>query len=406
MMRTLSRVVLFIVIGFCAGIIVFSLFKQNDSLPLPAVDSLLAEKAVAANRNLDDANQQISASRVNSITQAVEKVSPAVISVNVLQLRQIVQRSPFSSRDPFLREFFPELFKDRRYQQEIQEIGSGFIISPDGFILTNHHVVEDANQIVITMPGGKKADARIIGTDPTTDIALLKIDMENLPYVRFGNSDQVLLGEWAIAIGNPFGLFEINNRNTVTVGVISAVDRDFGEMEGRIYQDMIQTDASINRGNSGGPLCNALGEVIGMNTFIYTGSQYSEGSVGIGFAIPINRISRLIDDLKKYHKIDRDFWVGIKIQNIDNVIARKMGFNSTDGVLVHYIDRGSPAEKAGLRLGDIITDIDGVKISSDKDVFEIIYGTDLRVGDQLLFTVWRDGEQLKLNLVLVSLKNN
>jgi serine protease Do len=397
---------LFIVIGFCAGIIVFSLFKQNDSLPLPAVDSLLAEKAVAANRNLDDANQQISASRVNSITQAVEKVSPAVISVNVLQLRQIVQRSPFSSRDPFLREFFPELFKDRRYQQEIQEIGSGFIISPDGFILTNHHVVEDANQIVITMPGGKKADARIIGTDPTTDIALLKIDMENLPYVRFGNSDQVLLGEWAIAIGNPFGLFEINNRNTVTVGVISAVDRDFGEMEGRIYQDMIQTDASINRGNSGGPLCNALGEVIGMNTFIYTGSQYSEGSVGIGFAIPINRISRLIDDLKKYHKIDRDFWVGIKIQNIDNVIARKMGFNSTDGVLVHYIDRGSPAEKAGLRLGDIITDIDGVKISSDKDVFEIIYGTDLRVGDRLLFTVWRDGEQLKLNLVLVSLKNN
>jgi serine protease Do len=297
----------------------------------------------------------------------------------VLQVRQIVQRSPFSSRDPFLREFFPELFKDRRYQQEIQEIGSGFIISADGYILTNHHVVQDANQIVITMPGGKKADAEIIGTDPTTDIALLKIDQKNLPFIRFGNSDQIILGEWVIAIGNPFGLFEINNRSTVTVGVISAVDRDFGEMEGRIYQDMIQTDASINRGNSGGPLCNALGEVI------YTGSQYSEGSVGIGFAIPINRIARLLDDLKKYHKIDRDFWVGIKIQNLDNVIARKMGYNSTDGVLVHYIDRGSPADKAGMRLGDIIIEINNLKITSDKDVFEIVYGTDLRVGDQLPF---------------------
>ena len=405
-MRTLIKTILLLVFGFCAGAIFYSLYKHQDSLSLPPVDSLLASKAVAADQNLSEANQQIAASRVNSITQAVDKVSPAVISVNVLQLRQIVQRSPFSSRDPFLREFFPELFKDRRYQQEIQEIGSGFIISADGFILTNHHVVQDANQIVITMPGGKKADARIVGTDPTTDIALLKIDLENLPYVRFGNSDQVILGEWVIAIGNPFGLFEINNRNTVTVGVVSAVDRDFGEMEGRIYQDMIQTDASINRGNSGGPLCNALGEVIGMNTFIYTGSQYSEGSVGIGFAIPINRISRLLDDLKKYHKIDRDFWVGIKIQNLDNVIAKKMGFNGTDGVLVHYIDRGSPAEKAGMKLGDIITEINDLKITSDKDVFEIVYGTDLRVGDQLSFTVWRDGQQVKLNLVLVSLKNN
>ena len=405
-MRTFTRTVILILIGFCIGLLFYSLLRQPDSLPLPTVDSLMATQVVGAPQSLDNANQQITTSRVNSITQAVAKVSPAVVSVNVLQLRQIVEHSPFNSRDPFLREFFPEFFKDRRYQQEIQEIGSGFIISSNGYILTNHHVVQDANKIVITMPGGKKADAKIIGTDPTTDIALLKIEMENLPYARFGNSDEIILGEWVIAIGNPFGLFEINNRNTVTVGVVSAVDRDFGEMEGRIYQDMIQTDASINRGNSGGPLCNALGEVIGMNTFIYTGSQYSDGSVGIGFAIPINRISRLIEDLKKYHKIDRDFWVGIKIQNIDNVIAKKMGFNSTNGVLVHYIDQGSPAEKAGMHLGDIITEIDDTKITSDKDVFEIIYSSDLRVGDHLSFKIWRDGEQIKLDLILVSLKNN
>jgi serine protease Do len=405
-MRSLTRTIILIFIGFCVGALFFSLLKRQNPLPLPSVDSLMATQVIAASQKVDNANQQISTSRVNSITQAVAKVSPAVISVNVMQLRQIVERSPFSSRDPFLREFFPELFKDKRYQQEVQEIGSGFIISTNGYILTNHHVVQDANKIVITMPGGKKADARVVGTDPTTDIALLKIDMDNLPYTHFGDSDQIILGEWVIAIGNPFGLFEINNRSTVTVGVVSAVDRDFGEMEGRIYQDMIQTDASINRGNSGGPLCNALGDVIGMNTFIYTGSQYSEGSVGIGFAIPINRISRLIEDLKKYHEIDRDFWVGIKIQNLDNVIAKKMGYNGTDGVLVHYIDRGSPAEKAGMHLGDIITEIDSVKITSDKDVFEIIYGSDLRVGDHLSITVWRDGTLIKLSLVLVSLKNN
>jgi serine protease Do len=405
-MRNSVKALILIFIGLGMGMLVFSLLYKENTLSMPMADSLLATNVLAAVQNLDSVNQQISSSRTTSITRAVEKVSPAVVSVNVLQLRQIVQRSPFSSRDPFLREFFPELFKDRRYQQEIQEIGSGFIISEDGYLLTNHHVVQDANQVVITMPGGNKADARIIGTDPTTDIALLKIDLNQLPYARFGNSDQVILGEWVIAIGNPFGLFEINNRNTVTVGVVSAVDRDFGEMEGRIYQDMIQTDASINRGNSGGPLCNALGEVIGMNTFIYTGSQYSEGSVGIGFAIPINRISRLIADLKKFNKIDRDFWIGIKIQNLDNLIARKMGFNDTHGVLVHYIDRGSPAEKAGMKLGDIITEIDDVKINSDKDVFEKIYGTDLRVGDKLTVTVWRDGETIKLSLNLVSIKNN
>jgi len=143
-----------------------------------------------------------------------------------------------------------------------------------------------------------------------------------------------------------------------------------------------------------------------MNTFIYTGSRYSEGSVGIGFAIPINRISRLLEDLKKYHTIDRDFWIGVKVQNLDDVIARKMGFSSTDGVLVRHIDRGSPADKAGMHLGDIITEINDVKITSDKDVFEIVYGTDLRVGDKLSFAIWRDGTRFKLILELVSLKNN
>jgi serine protease Do len=364
----------------------------------------MVNELMASTQDLTMANDSLNTSRHNSITHAVKETSPAVVSVNVLQVREYVRRSPFFSRDPFLRELFPELFKDQHYQQEIKSLGSGFIISPDGYILTNDHVVEDATKIIITMPGGTEANAKIVGTDPTSDIALLKIDKNNLPYVVFGNSDEVILGEWAIAIGNPFGLFEINNKPTVTVGVISALDRDFGEIEGRIYQDMIQTDASINHGNSGGPLCNALGEVIGMNTFIYTGSRYSEGSVGIGFAIPINRITRLLDDLKKYKKVDRDFWVGIKVQNLSTIIAKKMGYHSTDGVLVTNIDNGSPADIAGFKLGDIITKVEDHNIINDKDIYEAIFGSDLKVGDKLKFQVWREGRELELTLLLTSIK--
>ena len=191
----------------------------------------------------------------------------------------------------------------------------------------------------------------------------------------------------------------------MTVGVISAAGRDFGEMDGRLYQDMIQTDAAINHGNSGGPLCNALGEVIGMNTFIYTGSRYNEGSVGIGFAIPINRIKGLLDDLKAGKNIDRDFWIGIKVQNLNDVISRKMDYNSTDGVLIKHIDRGSPAEKAGLQLGDIILEMEKSRIFNENDVKEIVYGTDLKVGDDLSLKVWRDGSKYDITMILVSIRN-
>ena len=173
-------------------------------------------------------------------------------------------------------------------------------------------------------------------------------------------------------------------------------------MEGRIYQDMIQTDASINPGNSGGPLCNSLGEVIGMNAFIL--NDVGKVSVGIGFAIPINRISQLIDELKTNTIIDRDFWIGIRVKNLDRVIARKMGYNETDGVVVTHIDRRSPAEKAGMKLGDIITKIGKTPIALDKHVTEAIYEEDLRVGDSMEFQVWRDGEVIDLKLLLESIK--
>jgi len=403
-MKTILRYFFVLLAGAVIGLILYTRFGLTESSEIKNDDSLFVENAYSADQTLAMANQEIFSSRQNTITRAVERIAPAAVSVNVMQVREYTRRSPFYSRDPLLREFFPEFFKDQKLRQEIKSMGTGFIISEDGYILTNEHVVGEATEIVITMTNGKKADAEIIGRDPTTDVTLLKIDMNGLPYLSLGNSDQVILGEWAIAVGNPFGLFEINNRATVTVGVISALDRDFGEMDGRIYLDMIQTDASINHGNSGGPLCNALGEVIGMNTFIYTASRYNDGSVGIGFAIPINRIKSLLDDLKKFRKIDRDFWIGVRVQNLNDVILREMNYESNEGVIIVHIDRGSPAEKAGLKLGDIITLIGTTKISSDKDIASAVYETDLRVGDTLKFVIWRDGKVLERVLKLESIK--
>ncbi|MFQ5751242.1 MAG: S1C family serine protease [bacterium] len=256
-------------------------------------------------------NDQISNSRRNAITQAVERVSGAVCGINVTQIREYF-RSPIYD-DPFFRLLFPE----RSFRQTVKSLGSGFLISPDGYILTNEHVVHNADEIVVVLSDGSTQNAKIVGTDYVTDIAVLKIKGENHPYINFGNSDDVIIGEWVIALGNPFGLFEINSKPTVTVGVVSAVDRDFGKQKNdRVYQDMIQTDAAINQGNSGGPLVNSLGEVIGLNTFIFTGSEYNSGSIGLGFAIPVNRIKRVLKELKKYGEVNRRFWSGLEVDDI------------------------------------------------------------------------------------------
>ena len=406
-MRTLIKIVALMLVGVLIGLVIYSQWGRPAFDRFSGTDSSIVSDANAQDhdRLLDQANDEIFTGRQTAITRAVSRISQAVVSVNVLQVKEYVRRSRFQVRDPLLREFFPELFQDQKYQQEVKSMGSGFIISEDGYIITNDHVVGDATEIVVTMLGGKKANADLIGRDPVLDVSLLKIDSEGLKPAVLGNSDEVILGEWAIAVGNPFGLFEFNNRPTVTLGVISAFDRDFGEMEGRLYQDMIQTDASINHGNSGGPLANALGEVIAMNTFMYTSSRYEEGSVGIGFAIPINRIKNLLNDLKNNKMIDRNFWIGIRVQNLSELISRKMDYSGTDGVLISHIDRGSPAEEAGLQLGDIVTEIAGKNVVNETQVKDIIYNGDLMVGDELEFRVWRDGKSFNTKLHLVSIRS-
>jgi serine protease Do len=278
----------------------------------------------------------------------------------------------------------------------VRSLGSGFIISPDGYIVTNDHVIGNAREIIVTLSTGEKYKAKVVGKDYVSDIAVLKIEAgKKLPYLVLGNSDDVIIGEWAIAMGNPFGLFELGHQPTVTVGVISAVKMNLHSVEGRIYRDMIQTDAAINSGNSGGPLLNALGEVIGINTVIYTPNQ---GNVGVGFAIPINRAKAIIDELIRKGKIDRDFKIGMKVQTLDENLARYFKLPKVEGVIVTDVSPGSPAQKAGFKEGDLIIEVNNEPIKDDQTLIELIQMS--KVGDVLNFKVLRGGREIYIKMKL------
>jgi len=396
------RSFLLLTAGIVASIFIYDRWQTSSVQKSSISDTSLVGKAIAqTTQELIDPQEQISNSRQNAITRAVSQVTPAVVSVNVTKTREYVQRSPYSS-DPFFRDFFPDIFGDRVFRQQVQSVGSGFIISEDGYIVTNEHVVgREAEEVIIAMHDGSEYPAAIIGQDHQADIALLKISKNGLPALRFGNSDQVIIGEWAIALGNPFGLF-VKSNPTVTVGVVSAVDRDFSPSEGRIYEDMIQTDAAINEGNSGGPLCNSNGEVIGMNTFILTSDEHSKGSVGVGFAIPSNHIERILIDLKKRkdRSADTNIWIGMYVSNLNRYLSRQLGYSSTNGVFVKQLDRNSPADKAGIELGDIITAINNYPINNYSDAEQVVMSSDLRVGDKMRVKVWRQGSEMEITIVL------
>ncbi|MCU7495515.1 MAG: PDZ domain-containing protein [Ignavibacteria bacterium] len=335
-------------------------------------------------------NDQITATRNNLITETVKAVSPAVVGINVTEVVQY--QDPWAS-DPFFRQFFG----DRSYNQEVKSLGSGTIISPDGYILTNDHVAGNGVKITVTMTNGNHYTARKIGTDPASDICLLKIEGNNLPYIPMGNSDDVLTGEWVIALGNPFGLFEINDQPTVTVGVISAKGMNLEPDNNRYYLGMLQTDAAINRGNSGGPLVNSVGELIGMNTLIYT-ADGSSGNIGLGFAIPINKIKRIISELKEKGIVDRNFKIGLDAQTIDEGIAEYYKLPSTRGAIITDVKRNSPAEKAGLEAGDIIVEVEGNKIINRESLVGVFQ--EFRTGQTISLTIIRDKQSLNKKMRL------
>ena len=406
-MSKIIRTAFFIIVGFALGVVFYSQLsnrylqkqveqlndeKKQENLQVAALQNAGLPNSVSEPAARREIANEVQAQRSNALTKAIKIASPAVVSVNVVKVEDYYARRPWDTPGGLFDYFF------RMYPK--QAIGSGFLISADGYVVTNEHVVQNATEIVVAMQNGKEYPAKLIGSDHVSDIALLKIEITNAPYLKLGNSDEIIIGEWAIALGNPFGLF-IKSQPTVTVGVISAVNRDFSPYEGRVYQNMIQTDAAINNGNSGGPLCNVLGEVIGMNSFIYTGESGSSGNVGIGFAIPSNRIKRIIKDLKEHHGVDRNFWIGLYVNNMTTYLARRLGYPKDYGVVVVSLEHDSPAQKAGIKLGDVITKINGRDVRNADEANAIILGSDLRVGDTLKIEIWRDGKTYQKSLLLV-----
>lgn len=370
----------------------FLYLNSKNQFPVNVIDPKYNTTLSSFKNNIQD---EINNSRRNIITQTVEKVSPAVVGINVIEIRQY--RDPFSYffDDPFFRQFFG----DRgNYRQKVQGLGSGYIISPDGYIVTNDHVAGNASEITVTLTDGSHYKAEIVGTDPTSDICLLKINGKNLPYLELGNSDDVIIGEWVIALGNPFGLFELNDKPTVTVGVISATGMNLEPINNRYYLNMIQTDAAINGGNSGGPLVNSLGQVIGMNTLIFTAGGV-QGNIGLGFAIPINKVKRIVTELKERGTFDRDFQIGMSIQSIDEGIARYYDLKSTKGVIVTRVVPNSPADDAGIKTGDIILEVEGYKINNEKTIFGVFQ--EFRVGQTITLKILRDNNEIIKRMKLV-----
>jgi serine protease Do len=347
----------------------------------------------------EDINKSVSDSRENAITRTVKRISPSIVGINVEEVREYQDPFSFFDNDPFFKQFFGNRPPQK---QVVKGLGSGFIVSQDGYILTNDHVAGNATKISVTLTSGETVEAKLIGSDKNSDVAVLKIEKSNLEYARLGNSDDVIIGEWVIALGNPFGLFEINDKPTVTVGVVSATDMKVNADGNRVYKDMIQTDASINTGNSGGPLVNAEGEVIGMNTIIFTGGQFNSGSIGVGFSISINRVKKIMEEIKTKGKIERTFNVGFRIQAVDERIAKYLGLEKPIGVVVTDVQRGGLSSEAGLKAEDVIIEANGEKIRNEQDLVFVI--NDLENGDMLKMKILRGGSEREIEFELKPFK--
>lgn len=342
----------------------------------------------------------ISNSRTTAIVLASQKVSPAVVSITVIQER-VVTTSPFFSpfQDPYWDNFFRDFFPQRQYKQQIQGLGSGVIINEHGDIITNAHVVEGATKIKVTLPDNRQFDGELVDINRTSDMALVKIRGKDLPYVKLGNSDDLMIGEWCIALGNPFGFLLEDARPSVTVGVISALNRTIksNQLGGRELKNMIQTDAAINPGNSGGPLVNALGEVIGINTFIFT---QSGGSEGVGFAIPINEVKKFIAQTKenaqkiiseeKIEKIKTK--LGITVSDNNYTLMRKYNLTSENGVVVVGVEGNSVGSMLGIATGDIIVSLNNQKPKNASDFQKLAASA----GKQIDMVIDRQGEQIRI----------
>jgi serine protease Do len=328
-----------------------------------------------------------------SFAEIVEKVSKGVVNISTTRVEE--RQNPFwwffgPGPGPG-EEFFRRFFGEPQRRIPTRSLGSGFLISPDGYIVTNSHVVRGATDINVTLWDGRTFKAKIVGIDDATDIAVLKIDATDLPYLKFGDSNELRVGDWVIAIGNPFGL-----GHTVTVGVVSAKGRSLGITR---YEDFIQTDAAINPGNSGGPLINIKGEVVGINTAILNPSGMSVNA-GIGFAIPSSLAKDIVPILIAKGKVERA-WLGVYIQEVTPEIAKQLGLKEAKGALVSDVIPGSPADKVGIKRGDVIIEFDGKKVESWRQLPIMVSLSP--VNKKAKLKIIRDGKELEFEVVLAKM---
>jgi serine protease Do len=317
-----------------------------------------------------------------SFAPLVKQEMPTVVNISTKQVVKVQQPSPFG--DPQMDEFFYRFFGGRPPQEQVrQSLGSGFIISTDGYILTNNHVVDMARDIKVALSDGRVMDAKLIGKSKEIDIALIKVEATGLPSVVLGDSDGLEVGDWVVAIGNPFGLSQ-----TVTAGIVSAKGRVIGVGP---YDDLIQTDAAINPGNSGGPLFNTKGEVVGINTVIIAMGQ------NLGFAVPISMVKEVLPSIKEKGRPDMG-WLGVSAQHVTPDLAASLGLSEPIGALINGVTKGSPADKAGLRRGDVIVEIDGKKILDPSELPRMVaFG---HIGKTVMLNVIRQGKPVEIKAVV------
>jgi Do/DeqQ family serine protease len=338
--------------------------------------------------SLTDGGGGVAAAPVVSYADVVSRVAPAVVTINVQSRAHAPQQYPFAD-DPSFRDFFGEQGPPRPPAERRERgLGSGVIVSNDGFILTNHHVIDGAEQIRVALNDNRLFDARVVGSDPPSDLALLKIDAGNLPLLTLGDSDGVRVGDVVLAVGNPLGIGQ-----TVTEGIISAKGRQTGLSNGS-FEDFLQTDASINQGNSGGALVNMSAELVGINSQILSPSG---GSIGIGFAIPSNMARSVMEELKRTGKVRRG-QLGVVVQELNSETAASLGIRETKGVVVSQVQPGSAADRAGIRKGDVITALNGVEVSDPNTFRNQVASTP--PGTEVTLTIRREGREQQVRATL------
>jgi len=392
MKRTFSRIFLAISLvsfGVLLGVILLAQFDWTKT-------GEAANEAAMVNKSKAQSDYQLSkdsplAQFNNAFINISNQVTPSVVTIQTEQVIKHPQMQGQQFEDFFGNDFWKRFFPHGNMKRDI--LGSGVIVRKDGYILTNNHVVENADEITITLYDGREIKAEDVKTDPRTDLALIKVDEKDLPAIQLGNSNELQVGEWVLAIGSPFGE---ELQHTVTAGIVSAKGRT-DIMSRNNYEDFIQTDAAINPGNSGGALVNLYGQLVGINTAIATRSG---GNQGIGFAIPVNMATKVMNDLIEKGHVVRA-WLGVYIQTVDNDIAKSMGMNKPYGALVNKVESGGPADKAGLEKGDVIIQLDGKEVQSSSELRNRIANS--TVGSKHDLTVLREGKKKDLTVKLEEL---